>query len=173
MTIHITPEELWQFFAENRYKLSDSYMLIAEDKDEAVEVYLTEEEYLPYFRVEVGGRCEHEEGSASRLDAEEVYKNILNLFLCDEDDEDGDGVFSLDDIMRLNEVQEAAYEFMAVLTEETTAESLLSEDEIDDIIGSLLEYLAEQHNIQVRYPTVLEDEESGLPIVVQYPYGME
>lgn len=173
MTIHISPEELWAFFAENRHSLSENYMLVAEDEDTSIEIYLTEEEYLPFFRVEVDGQCEYEEGSASKFDAEEVYKNIINLFLCPEAAEDGDGVLSCDDIMRLNEVQEAAYEFMAVLTGESSAESLISEDEIDDIIGALLEYLAEQYNIQVRYPTIIDDDDSGLPVVVQYPYSME
>lgn len=173
MTIHVPPEKLWDFFAENRQKLSDNYMLIAEEPESLVEVYLTEERGFPYLRVEIDSQCEYERDSVSRLDAEEEYKEILSVFFCSDDSEDGDGVLSCDDIMRLNEVQEAAYEFMAVLTDEPSEESLISEDDIDDIVRALMEYLAEQHGIKVRYPTIIEDDESGLPVVVQYPYGME
>lgn len=173
MTVHVQPERLWDFFKENRQSLLDNYMLIAEEQESLIEVYLTEERGFPYLRVEVDGQCEYERDTVSKLDAEEEYKEILSIFFGFEDAEDGDGVFSYDDIMRLNEVQEAAYEFMAVLTGELSAESMISEDDIDDIVGALVEYLAEQHGIQVRYPTIIEDDESGLPVVVQYPYGME
>lgn len=173
MTVHVQPEGLWDFFKENRQSLLDNYMLIAEEQESLIEVYLTEERGFPYLRVEVDGQCEYERDTVSKLDAEEEYKEILSIFFGFEDAEDGDGVFSYDDIMRLNEVHEAAYEFMAVLTGEPSAESMISEDDIDDIVGALVEYLAEQHGIQVRYPTIIEDDESGLPVVVQYPYGME
>lgn len=171
MTIHVSPEKLWSFFTENRQSLSNNYMLIAEDKEGLVEVYLTEENGFPYLRVEIDGLCEYERNSVSKLDAEEEYKEILSVFFCPDGDGDGDGVLSRDDIMRLNEIQEAAYEFMSVLTEESSEESLISEDEIDDIVSTLIEYLAEEHDIRVRYPTVIDDDESGLPVVVQYPYG--
>lgn len=173
MVVHVRPEELWDFFNENKQSLSDNYMLIAEKQESLVEVYLTEERGFPYLRVEVDGQCEYEMNSVSKLDAEEEYKEILSVFFCSDGDEDGDGVFSYDDIMRLNEVQEAAYEFMAVLTEEPSTQSMISEDDINDIVGAVVEYLAEQHGIHVRYPTIIENDESGLPAVVQFPYGME
>ena len=47
MTVHVPPEKLWDFFAENRQKLSDNYMLIAEESESLVEVYLTEERGFP------------------------------------------------------------------------------------------------------------------------------
>lgn len=173
MIVHVQPEELWDFFNKNKQSLSDNYMLIAEEQESLVEVYLTEEKGLPYLRVEVDGRSEYERDSVSRLDAEEEYKKILSVLFCPDVAEDGDGVFSLDDIMRLNEVWGAAYKFMAVLTGEPSTESMISKDDIDDIVCDLVEYLAAQHGIQVRYPTIVEDDDSGLPMVVQYPYSME
>lgn len=172
MRVNVPVEGLWLFFQTNRDLLSGSYMLLAENDDGQVEIYLTEEDRMPYFHVEVDGQSEYESSSVSKVDAERVYKGIIDLFLSEDPIMDGGAeVLSPMDIDRLNEIRDAAYEFLSVLTEDVYAEKLLTDDQVDDIVSDVVRYLGEECGYSIRYPTIIEDEESGLPTVVQYPYG--
>lgn len=82
MAVTIPVCEIKGFFNENKPYLMDKYHLVAEESDECVGVYITEEKGFPCFVVEVDGAivCKSKVNSESEI--ERVYAQILNLYIC-------------------------------------------------------------------------------------------
>lgn len=178
MAIHIHSSDLWDFFCHNREKLSENYLLLAENQAESLEVYLTEEGGFPYFTVEINGEREYEEDSFSREDAERIYQEILGLFLPivsspSEKRENSDEFFDEDDLDRLEEINSAADSFLSAMLEISPDEAELSNSDIDAFISMVEEYLYETHGLQVRHPSLVYMGDGNEPVIIQYPFGDE
>lgn len=158
MTIHIQPEDIWEYFHRNKKSLGEKYALVAEDHENGVEIYVTEEGGMPYFRVEVTGAVEAEADSVSKANAESNYKELLNMFIS----EYGDGVFSGDELERLDEIHSAAEDFLGVLVNEEGVE--FSEEDVDYIVAVVEGTLSEEFGIAVYHPTAVEDENGNIKI---------
>lgn len=168
MTVLVQPSEIWEYFQEHKKELEESYLLVASDDDGEVEIYLTEENGMPYFRVEISGQCESEADSISKINAEGNYRELISLFI---EDEYGTEMFSDDEIDRLNEIQNAAEGFLMVLLGCSPDEACMEENEIDEVVDRVEEFLYEECGIPVWHPTIVDDETTGEANVVQYPYG--
>ena len=180
MSIYVHVPELWDFFFQNRQTLADNYMLMADSPEELVEVYLTEEHGFPYFTIEINGVCEFKAGTVSREDAEGTYREILDLLTpiaetCNSSDNEdgGDEIFDDNDLSRLDEIDEAANEFLTQLLEYSPEELCMDQDDIDLFVSMVEEYLFETHGFQVRHPTIVEIGDGNDPIVIQYPFRTE
>lgn len=168
MAVSVPPNEVWDYFQEHKKELQENYLLVASDDDREVEIYLTEENGMPYFRVEVSGQCESEADSVSKVNAEGNYRELLSLFI---EDEYSAELFSNDEIDRLDEIQCATEDFLMVLLGCSPEEACLEEDEIDEVINRIEEFLYEEYGIPIWHPTIIDDEMTGEVNVVQYPFG--
>lgn len=168
MAVDVQPSEVWEFFQQNRKELAEKYLLVASSDDGEVEIYLTEENGMPFFSVEVNGECESEADSVSKANAENNYRELLSLFI----DSDGSSeLFDDDELERLNEIQAAAEDFLSVLIGCYPEEACIEYDEIDQIVDLVEKFMYEECGIPIYHPTIEEDEATGTAQVVHYPYG--
>lgn len=155
--------EIRKFFYENRFYLKDEYSLVATEEDAGVEVYITEENGVPYFLVEVDGKVEYEAYAPSETEIEKVYSNIISLYV----DEFGeDEVLSDEDMERLSEIHSATKEYLGILLECETSDCF-EDDCIEEIASAFEEYLFDAYGFSIHHPIVDGDE------VIQYPYSEE
>lgn len=173
----VQPEDLWEVFTKNRQLLAKNYMLLAESR-EGFEIYLTEESGMPFFTVE----CEPDNervamsDSCGKENAEKNYTELLNLYVLDEEDvaskdeETVEDVFEPDDIDRLDELHGAVEDLVEVFLRFSQAEFDLEEEDIDDIGVAIGQYLMDTYGLSVRYPTIEVDDDSGLDVVIQFPF---
>lgn len=178
MSDMISPENVWSFFKENKKELSEKFLLLAEDVERDIEIYITEENGLPYFIAEVEGTRQYEERSYGEENCVTVYKELL--FFYGIEDENGftevsskDEVsLSEDDEERIEEIQLAMEEvFYALVGCQAEELGLLAEDlmGLADVIES---YIYENYGYPIRHPVIIVDDE-GNESVVQYPLGKE
>lgn len=167
MAVNVQPSEVWEFFQQNRKELSEKYLLVASSDDGQVEIYITEENGMPFFTVDVNGECESEADCVSKVNAENNYRELIGLFL---EDEAGSEIFQPDDLDRLDEINCAADDFIRVLIECSPEYACLEERDLDDIVSIVEQHLYDVYGISVRHPTIVENE-NGDAQVIQYPYG--
>lgn len=161
MAAIISVEEIRKFYNENRLSLQKEYRLVANQEEAGIEIYLTEENGFPYFTVEMEGGVEYEASASSELEIEKVYAQLLNLYIC-EDEED----FGVDDLERIDEINTATYDYLSTLLE-CDPENCLDESCIEEIASLVEEILYNVYGLSVRHPT--EDGER----IIQYPYSEE
>lgn len=169
MAIYVQPSEIWSFFQEHRKELASKYMLVADNHDDAVEIYLTEEDGMPFFQVEVAGKCESEADSISKVNAENNYRELISLFIeCDRIGE----ILDTEDVERLDEIKAAAEDFLFVLLGCSPEEACIEDDDVDQIVDLVEEFLCEQYGIPIYHPTIVENEETGeAEVVMLYEAG--
>lgn len=168
MAAIVEPNGIWAFFQEHKKELSDNLLLVADNPDDGVEIYLTEECGMPFFQVEVMGECVCELDSVSKANAENNYQELLRAFI---EPEDTGEIFTDEDLDRLDELQCGAEDFLQVLLEQSPEKAGLDEDDIEAITGLVEEYLYENFNIPIWHPMIVEDEHTGEPVIIRYPYG--
>lgn len=174
MSVSVKPDELWGYFQANKEALKEKYLLVADDPEEDTEIYLTEEEGMPFFLVEIGGNYEAEVASTSKEIAEEYYASLLTLYITEYSDTSGDGeIFSKKELDRLDDIQEAAEQFLYVLIGASLSDVGIEEKDIDDIVYLVEEFLCENYRIPVYHPNIVEDEESGECFVAPYQFDWD
>lgn len=171
MTNIISPESLLEFYQENLAELAEKYLLIAEDTESGIQIYMTEEKGLPYFMVEVDGKQEYEDTPTELHNAPKVYSSILNLYI--DQERHGDEFFSDEDMERIDEIAGAVEDLLCVLFETSAKDVGMSEVEFDEIADVVEQYLYENYGISVRHPTIMTSDDGESDVVVQYPYGQE
>lgn len=155
--------EIRKFFNENRSALMEEYRLVAEEKGIGVEVYITDEGGFPYFVVEVDGANEYEAKASSETEIERVYSQLLNLYVCETEE---DGLLDDEDINRIAEIHSATEEYLSILLEFEPSE-YFDDDCIEEIASAFEEYLYDTYGLSIRHPIVDGDK------VIQYPYSEE
>lgn len=153
--------EIRKFYNENRSNLVEEYCLVAEEQETSVEIYITDEGGFPYFVVEVDGANEYEAKASSETEIEKVYSQLLNLYVCETDD---DEILDTDDIDRLGEIHCATIEYLSVLLE-CELEECFDDVCIEEIASAFEEYLYDAYGFSIRHPIVDDGR------VVQYPYS--
>lgn len=165
MKIYIPKADIWPYFMQHKMAfLRDDMHLAAESADGSIAIYITMENGFPDFVVERNEVFEREKvvTSSSRAETETVYEDLLNAYGGDSEaaatslsDEDGE---------RVDELYDAAWDFLSILTEDDDA---LSDVDLDLFVSSVEEYLFETEGISVRHPMV----EDGA--VIHYPFCAE
>lgn len=163
MAAIVSVGEIRKFYNENRFALQSEYRLVADEAEVGAEVYITEEESLPYFTVEVDGVVEYEAKASSEAEIEKVYSQLLNLYICETD---SDEVLDAEDLDRLGEIHSATIDYLSVLLECEPGECF-DDDCIEEIASAFEEYLYDAYGFSIRHPIVDGDK------VIQYPYSEE
>lgn len=163
MAAIVSVGEIRKFYNENRFALQSEYRLVADEAEVGAEVYITEEEGLPYFTVEVDGIVEYESKASSEAEIEKVYSQLLNLYICETD---SDEVLDAEDLDRLGEIHSATIDYLSVLLE-CEPDECFDDDCIEEIASAFEEYLYDAYGFSIRHPIVDGDK------VIQYPYSEE
>lgn len=163
MAAIIAVDEIRKFYNENKTALMDEYRLVADEEDAGVEVYITQEDGVPYFVVEVDGNNEYEAKASSESEIETVYAQLLNLYVTEDN---ADEVFDEDDIDRIQEIHDATIEYLSVLLE-CEPDECFDDDCIEEIASAFEEFLYDAYGFSIRHPTVDGD------TVIQYPFSGE
>lgn len=155
--------EIRKFFGENKSGLQDEYRLVAEEKSIGVEIYITEDEGLPYFLVEVDGKVKCEAKASFDSQIEEIYSLLLEHYLCEEE---SDEVLSSKDLDRLEEIRFATIDYLSILLE-CNPEECFDDDCIEEIASAFEEYLYDAYGFSVRHPIADGNK------IIQFPYSEE
>lgn len=163
MKVYIPCQEIWSYFMQHKAAfLRDDMHLAAESADGTVTLYITGENGFPDFVVERDGCFEMEKivTSNRKADVEDVYQMLLDAY----SGESADGAASLseEDLDRLDELSEAALEFLSVVVEDDDS---LGAVDVELFLSNMEEYLFETEGISVRHPIV----EDGK--VIHFPFS--
>lgn len=163
MAAIVSVDEIRKFYNENRFALQSEYRLVADEAEVGAEVYITEEEGLPYFTVEVDGVVEYEAKASSEAEIERVYSQLLNLYICEAE---SDEILDAEDLDRLGEIHSATIDYLSVLLE-CEPDECFDDDCIEEVASAFEEYLYYTYGFSIRHPIVDGNK------VVQYPYSEE
>lgn len=168
-------EKVWDFFKEKEEELADIYMLLAENVEEDTEVYITNEGGSPVITVEMGGHLIQEISTDSPIETEDVYSDVLKeyIFKLPENSEtemESETAFTQGDLDRLEELATIADEIMFALLGVNGTDLGLGKEDLFDLLDTIECFLWENYEIPVWHPYLVEDEETGLEMVMPYPY---
>lgn len=188
--IHIPADKVWSFFQENKKRLSEEMVVIAENTETEFAVYLTEDADYPLFVVCKGSAdSEYEEAAISENDCADTAKKCYLRYLFpivvttgkvpeEPDDEDIEDLTAqeMDDAMyeREDELALALGDFLQVVLGDCSDGSEIIDtygmDMINDILDHILLYLATEMDFPIYRPTYLI-EDDGSEVYVEYPYN--
>ena len=78
--IYLEEHSVWEFFSENKERLKDEQVLIAES-DAGFQIYLTEQSGFPQIRVYNSDKCKYQETCIDEKDATAVATWAYNIYL--------------------------------------------------------------------------------------------
>lgn len=192
--IHVPADKVWTFFKENKDRLSEEMVVIAENTDTEYAVYLTEEDGFPLFVVCKGASdSEYEEGAINPSDCEETVKRCCLRYLfpivvtANETAKEMDGADSDLEDLTMQEMEDTIYEredelmlamgdFLQVVFQECNDGADVIDTYGMDLVGEILEdvlmCIAKDYGLPVYRPTFLTDE-FGEEIYTEFPYDCE
>lgn len=183
--VHIEPYEIWDFFQNNKKRLKKEMVLIAENEETEYALYLTEDDGLPMFNVCKGdGEPEYEEGAVNKNDctdtAQRCCANYLMPVTVRSRRRYGGALEQEQEEIIENREWELLFamaDFLMTVTKDDTCSDgsdyvdTYGADVVQDILDELLPVLAEEHGLAVYRPTMMDDEETGEEVFVEYPYN--
>lgn len=172
--------DVWSYFHKNKAKLETMMVAVAENPEYGVVIYLSSsEDGLPLLTVTADDYQYEEEAAVSASDckhtAQKFYDQYLtgkflenyagdsdeDISLLDVEDQIAERELELDDVVAL---------LISTATEEDNISFGNDFDEIlEDVKDHVLEYLARKHELIIRRPMILEDED-GEEFFEEYPY---
>jgi hypothetical protein len=186
--IHLKPKDVWAFFERNKERLCREMVLIAENTDTDTKLYLSSENNLPYIYAVVNGKEVSKEGMITALDASDTTYGYYFKYLvtpdkkaplpddsdCPPEDDEKTPKDVLDEIYeREDALYFALRDFLEVALD--VDEEELSEyqpDVMDQMLDDVLSLLAERYACAIYRPTLMDDTETGLEYIENYPYSM-
>ncbi len=177
--IYVPASETWAFYCDNRDRLKEEMVMIAENTETRYAVYLTEERELPIFCVCKGeGESEYEEGAIGKADCEDTSERLYAKYLfplvidsgksfpessSDFDGEEDAIQSALDiDYEREDELALALCDFLAVALDfdddPPEIYNRYGEDFVGETLEHILRYLDEEWSIVVRRPPLLDED---------------
>lgn len=194
MQVFIPVNELWGFYTQNKKRCQEEMVLIAENTETGYAVYMTDDDGMLMFSVCQGDKePEYEEYVMDDADCEKSAKKLFMRYLIPFTVVDGKAVlsgggaedadeneFSLsrqdmeDEIYEREDALDLAIkDFLAVVLQEPDSEAVaaeLGEDFIQEVLHHILEYLTNEHGIQIFRPMFFTDDDTGGEIYSQFPY---
>lgn len=173
--IIIPAEDVWDFASENYQKLLGSAVLIAENDNFGISVYITLEpnDDLYVIVAEDAEELAHE-CLYNRYTCEDIIQEIYEGFVyqdtaCNEAEEFGpthrDIVSDIEE--REWEIHDAARKFLKVVCDQE-----FYDYEVEEIVDCILELLVEEYDAEIYRPMILTDE-NGEEYITDYPYEIE
>lgn len=191
--IYIPSDKVWPFFTENKDRLSEEMVVIAENTSTEYAVYLTEDDGYPLFEVCKGNSdSEYEEGAINSRDCEETVKRCCLRYLfpvvvtADKTTEElveQDDTCDLKDLTeqemediiydREDELMLAMGDFLQIALQDCEDGTEIIDSYGIELVGEILEdvlkCIAQQYGFPVYRPTFLTDE-LGKEIYTEFPY---
>lgn len=176
--IEVPAANVWKYFKEHVAELKKDMHLIAEEPEFGVEIYITADGALPNIIVsaddctytELNPVCE----TQCTREVEEIYDKYLTLKFLEDVVEDETAMSQEDMISeRELELDDAFMNLIDTILEESGVTALGGSviDEIcEDLKDHTLEYLARKHELTIRRPMVMEDDETKEEFFEEYPY---
>ncbi len=176
--IYVSPPEIPAFYEENRKRLKNEMILIAENTETGHEVYLTESYNAPIFVVTHDDEIERFYVVSVYYDfiktSEDVYSTYIESdesenSIAEEIEEDREDLI----MERDGELRLALTDFLAAVTscDETEADMIteFGEDTINDILDDFLDILSQNYDFEIWRPSYLPNE-YGEPYYTEFPY---
>lgn len=180
--VHISPEKTWEFYRENKRRLLEEMVKIAENTDNGFAVYITDEDSAALFSVckgcgdpifEKQASCPAESASVAR----DCYEKYIKSCPATSEASDPD----LDDIDIEEMIEERESELIGamqdfLITVFDTEDSLVAfsdvceEDFATGVLEHVLRHLALDLGLPVYRPQILSGI-SGKASLVNYPYN--
>lgn len=165
LDIKVTPEEIWEFLNANQKRLLDEMFLVAEDDTNCIEVYVTFENTVSYFKVYIFDEVILEEPVVSSKDAMQTYYKIISRF--DYDKKGSEDKNKIDDegldfdeaLERIDEIEMAAYDYLTTLLQAPPEDFGMDLQEIDDFSIEVEKLLLNTFGILVDHPRLDENSE--------------
>ena len=171
MKIILHPEEVWIYFIEHEDDLNNSMILIAENTNYGIEIYLTASNGLPCIMVTADDE-EIEEFEVADCDecleiAQQVYDCYLTSSKWIGELEDERETMISD---REEELEEAIYDMLLTLVPDLfdIIDPHIIDDLCADMIDHICEYLYKVHDISVYRPMYLDN--NGTEEFYKNPY---
>lgn len=179
VSIIVEAENVWDYFQKHKLELEQKMIAIAENPDYGVIIYVSNENDLPVFTVTADEYQYDEQYAVSANDCLKTVRTMYDQYLtenflkCDEGvSEDEVSLLSIEDEIaeRELELDDVVALFIGTAMDEDYTTLGSDFDEIcEDVKDHFLEYLARKHDIAVRRPMILEDED-GEEFFEEYPY---
>lgn len=175
--IYVPANETWEFFRENKERLSKEMVTIAEDQSAGSSICMTEKDGFPVYVVYYNDKIEYTEETLNEIDTKETAKEIYTAFLNEDSDfGNGDSLQDQEDqaYEREDQLTLALCDFLEVVLDENKEGidilAELGEDTVSDILDNFLSYLSDEYSIQIYRPTFVTDPDTGEEIFTEYPY---
>lgn len=190
--VYVPANELWGFYTQNKKRCQEEMVLIAENTATSYAVYMTDDDGTLMLSVCKGEKePEHEEYVMNDADCEASAKRLFMRYLVPFTVIDGKAVVSngpvLDEdgfSLSRQDMEDEMYEredaldlaikdFLAVVFQEDDGETVAAEhgeDFIQEVLHHILEYLTNEHCIQIYRPMFFRDDDTGSEIYSQFPY---
>ena len=194
VNIHVKPEDIWPFFENNKTRLTEEMVSVAENEETEYEIYLTEENGYPLFYVYRGELEIDSECAVSLSDCALTAKSLYTKYLfpvmvtiekeevTGERDENtyDDFPYSLQDMEdevyeREDELHFAAIDFLQVVLGYSDMDRLLAlygEELVNAFVDDMCQYLMDFHDISVYRPMLMVDDTTAEETLVEFPYDL-
>ena len=153
--IHIKPDQIKDFFCQNRLKLFSEKVLVAQNSETDTEIYLTAELNLPYFSIEIDGSA-WDELLTVVPDMDWDYEKLLDKYILTDpspapipEDDIPPEVFDpdLDGEAPVDEQTGAEWDLMVTLVEEILGANIedtaLQPSDVSELLDTLTNLLSE------------------------------
>lgn len=172
MSVFVSTEDIWSFYKEKEEALTRTGLVIADDAENGIEIFITEQYGLPLFVVEVDDRAVYQVGTVDQYNTRVEYEKLLRLFIETEVDDDAfnEDFYSYDDLDRLDEVNFATRDLVETFLEGSIEEFGLEEIDLDNIAFEIARVLYDEYGCSVRLPQIVENDD-GTESVIQFPFG--
>ncbi len=184
--IYVEPDDTWDFFDDNLYRLKEEMVLIAENEETEYSVFITENNGNPLFSVCKGDAApEYEAESSDEIDcvntAEVLYMQYLypvvvvdghSIQLDDIDDESATRRQELEDgqYEREDELTMALCEFLEIVLQgDFCFEESCDLKMVEDTLDYILKYLTKNWNFSIYRPMFIDDGNGG-EVYSEFPY---
>ena len=183
MSKSLLPGELMGFFTDNRERFNKEALCIAEDEVTGIEVWITEKGGYPYFSITCDGYELHSVECVSGADSIETYREILDKFIDDEEDEvivekedkliieddEEDSLLDDEQYCRNDQIYCSVMDMLDVMLDNCTEELGIEPGDIEQIAFTVEKKLHDDYGIAVQHPVVLVDKD-GNEYVEEYPW---
>lgn len=168
-----SPEETWEHFQENKDELKKSMIMIANNIEYGVEIYITEKNNLPNFVVTADNIQVFEEGAVNEADCIRTANKIYDLYLTTRAISSLDSSFDYENeeliSNRESELDIAVYSFISEVLGGCPINDNIFDEIVDDVKDHFIEYLARKFELDPYRPMVIEYDD-GSESFEEYPY---
>lgn len=166
MSKSLLPGELMEFFTDNRQTLNKDALCIAEDSLTGMEIWLTEKGGYPYFSVGCDEVIIHESECVSGADAIDTYRDLLNLYIDDTEDEDNvtvvveedeeeESLLTDDQEVRSDRIIMAVWDMLDVMTDNSTEELGIFPEDMTKLAYIIEQAVYDNYGIAIQHHVVM------------------